>query len=213
MKHLITLVEGPGDVAAVPVLLRQLLRRAQAYDWQPADPMKVDGLGALRKRLTKFAEALRIKMNAGKCHGVLVLLDLDEGCPRAEALALAAAFAAFGLPYPVAVVFAHREYEEWLVASLPSIAPQVPLLPPGLLRTYAVEGKRGVKGWLTEQMPSGFIYKETTHQEEFTRYLDPDLAQECRSFRRLLSGLAEVITGAGQPDALRRGQATPLQPA
>ncbi len=210
MKYLTTLVEGPGDVAAVPVLLRQLLRRAQAYEWQPAEPMKVDGLGALRKRMTKFAEALRIKMNAGTCHGVLVLLDLDDGCPRAEAVALAADFAAFGLPYPVAVVFAHREYEEWLVASLPTIAPQTPLLSNDLTRDYAMESKRGVKGWLTAHMPSGCIYKETTHREEFTRHLDPDLAQECRSFRRLLGGMAEVLTGAGQLETLRRGLATPL---
>lgn len=210
MKYLTTLVEGPGDVAAMPVLLHQLLRRAHAYDWQAAEPMKVASLGALRKRLTSFAEALRIKMHDGKCHGVLVLLDSDDICPRTEAVALTASFAAFGLPYPVAVVFAHREYEEWLVASLPSIAPNTPLLPNNLTRDYAVEGKRGVKGWLTAQMPFGFIYKETTHQEEFTRHLDPDLAQECRSFRRLLGGMAEVLNGAGQPEAIRRGLATPL---
>lgn len=206
MNHLVTLVEGPGDVAAVPVLLRKLLSESQHYDWQPGDVMRVGELPMLRKKLAQYAEALRIKMNGGRCHGVLVLLDLDDGCPRNEAWALAAEFAAFGLPYPVGVVFAHREYEEWLVASLPTVAPQTPLLPSDLLRNYPAEGKRGVKEWPTAQMPYATIYKETIHQEEFTQYLDSTLAQECRSFRRLLNALQEILTHSATQV---RGLATP----
>ena len=137
MKQLIALVEGPGDLAAVPVLLRKLLQQANLFDWRPGDLMKVGELPALRKRLDKFAGALRIKMTSNQCHGVLVLLDLEDGCPRAEAWQLAAEFAAFGLPYPVAVVFAHRKYEEWLVASLPTIAPNSLSLANNLVRNYA----------------------------------------------------------------------------
>ena len=206
MKRLIVLVEGPGDVAAVPVLLRMVLQQANLFDWQPGDPMKVNGLTALRKRLPSFAEALRIKMNDNKCHGVLVLLDLEDGCPRAEAATLAAEFATYGLPYPISIVFAHREYEEWLVASLPTIAPCTSLLKDDLVRDYAIENKRGVKEWLTSKMPHGSIYKETTHQEEFTRNLDITLAQQCRSFQRLLHAVAELTN---PPLPLVRGSATP----
>ena len=167
MKQIITLVEGPGDAAAVPGLLRKLLKASGRYDWQPGGIMRVGELPKLRRNLPRTAEALRIKLRAGEGHAVLVLLDLDDGCPRAEALALAAELAAFGLPGPVAVVLAYREYEEWLVASLASIALATPLLPDELRRDYPVEGKRGVKEWLTRQMPAGFIYRETIHQEVF----------------------------------------------
>ena len=207
MKRLIALVEGPGDVAAVPVLLRMLLQQATLFEWQPGDPMKVNGLAHLRKRLPSFAEALRIKMHEGKCHGVLVLLDLEDGCPRDEARALAAEFAAYGLPYPVSIVFAHREYEEWLVASLPTIAPRTFLLANELVRDYPAESKRGVKEWLTSKMPRGAIYKETTHQEEFTRSLDATLAAQCRSFRRLVHALSELTNLA---TSQTRGSATPV---
>ena len=207
MRRLVTLVEGPGDMAAVPVLLHKLLRHNSVFDWQPGDSMRVGGLIPLRKRLSSFAETLRIKMHSGLCHGVLVLLDLEDGCPRDEAWALATEFASFGLPYPVCVVFAHREYEEWLVASLPTIAPQTQLLADGLTRNYPIEGKRGVKEWLTSNMPRGSIYKETTHQEEFTRSLDISLAQECRSFRRLVKAFDEVIN---QEAPCPRGVSSPL---
>ncbi|MET4104999.1 DUF4276 family protein [Hymenobacter sp. UYP22] len=209
MKRLIALVEGPGDVTAVPVLLRKLFQQNHDFDWMPGDPMKVGELPALRKKLRNFAEALRIKMNDGKCHGVLVLLDMEDGCPRDEAWALASDFAAFGLPYPVAVVFAYREYEEWLVASLPTIAPNVASLPNVLVRDYPIEGKRGVKEWLTRQMPAGTIYKETTDQASFTAYLNAELALECRSFQRLTKAVAEITRGNV---ATSRGVVSPTDP-
>jgi len=193
-RVIIPLVEGQGDVAAVPVLLRKLLKASGHYGWQPGPPMRVGGLLKLRQNLARTAEALRIKLRAGEGHAVLVLLDLDrDGCPRAEALALAAELAAFGLPGPVAVVLAYREYEEWLVASLPSIAPTTPLLPDALRRDYPAESKPGVKEWLTRQMPAGFIYRETIHQEAFSQHLSPELARECRSFQRLEHAIEELL--------------------
>ena len=193
MNHLLTLVEGQGDVSAVPVLLRKLLKARARYDWQPGPPLRVGDLRKLRSNFARTAEALRIKMRAGECHAVLVLLDLDDGCPRAEALQLAAGFAACNLPAPVAVVLAHREYEEWLVASLATIAPTTHLLPNDTRRDYPPEEKRGVKEWLTRQMPPNSIYRETIHQEAFSQHLDANLARECRSFRRLESALQELI--------------------
>lgn len=156
MKKIVALVEGPGDVSAVPVLLRKLLKQDAIYDWQPGDMMKVGELPRLRKRLADLAGALRNKMQEGGCHGALVLLDLDDAdnCPVTEARKLALEFSAFGLPYPVAIVFARREFEEWLVASLPSIAPATPLLPDDLHRDYPPEEKRNVKGWLEQHFPS-----------------------------------------------------------
>lgn len=209
MKRLIALVEGPGDMTAVPVLLRKLFQQNNIFNWMPGDPMRVGELSALKKRLRNFAEALRIKMNEGKCHGVLVLLDMEDGCPRDEAWALAAEFATFGLPCPVAVVFAHREYEEWLVASLPTIAPHVACFPDTLARDYPIEGKRGVKEWLTRQMPAGTIYKETTDQASFTAHLNTDLALECRSFQRLTKAIDEIIAGSATTS---RGVVSPIAP-
>ncbi len=210
MKQLVVWVEGKGDANAVPLLLKKLLYEDRVYDWQVAPPVEVGELPRLRKRLDNYAKATRIRMGLGQCHGLLVLLDLDDStaCPVSEARVLAAELAGHQLPYPVAVVFARREYEEWVVASLPSIAPNTSLLPNDAQRDYPPEEKRDVKGWLTGRMPSK--YRETIHQAEFTRHLDPVLAAECRSFRRLQNALSELLHHAALPDTDRRGVATPM---
>lgn len=210
MKKLVTLVEGEGDFDAVPVLLRKLFKRLGRFDWQPGDVVRVGELPKLRKNLERQVGALRVRMAQGTCHGALVLLDLDRGCPLHEATRLAAELASYGLPYPVAVVFAHREYEEWFVSSLDSIVPNFPtVFPNGARRDYPLESKPGVKEWLTRQMPLGKIYKETVQQRQFTEHLDPERARECRSFRRLLHALEELLTGAEEAEPTRRGMATP----
>ncbi len=206
MKHLAVWVEGAGDEAAVPILLNILLKQAaKRHEWHVAAPVKVGELPKVRKLLPRLVGDARNQMQQGKCHGILILLDLDDAtaCPVSTARILAAELAAFNLPYPVAVVFARREYEEWLVASLPTIAPQTPLLPDDLRRDYPPESKRGVKEWLGKH--SGSRYLERLHQAEFTRHLDPALAAECRSFRRLQSAVAELLAGT---DVLA-GVATP----
>jgi Domain of unknown function (DUF4276) len=210
MKRLTVWVEGPGDVDAVPILLKKLLPRPTGADgWIVEPPFKVGGLPKLHKELQRHISTVRIAMNADRCHGLLVLLDLDDAkdCPVAKALELAAVLASAGLPYAAAVVFARREYEEWLVASLPSIAPATNLLPDNLRRNYPAESKRGVKEWLNERGR----YSEALHQAELTKLLEPSLvAIECRSFRRLQSAIVELLTYADQPDVERRGRATPL---
>jgi hypothetical protein len=214
MKQLVTLVEGPGDIAAVPLLLKKLFPLLGMVDWNIAPPIKVGQLSSLLRASTWDSQMGRLRVQAqyGKCHGVLVLLDLDDAtaCPVTEAQNLAARLAAESLPIPVAVVFARREYEEWLVASLPSIAPNTNLLPNNLRRDYAPEGKRGVKEWLAKHLLNR-NYRETIHQAELTRHLDPTLAAECRSFRRLQSALAELAERAEWLPDTRYGQATPMR--
>ncbi len=215
--ELVALVEGEGDQAAVPVLLRRLLLACapphEAPYWQPAKlpPMTVGGLKDLYRRLDDHARTLRIQMTRGNCRGALVLLDLDDEpqCPKEEARKLAQAFGAYGLPYPVVVVFARREYEEWIVASLASIVAPLPLFPDKTTRRdYPAESKRDVKKWLEARTKPK--YKPTHHQAELTHHLDPALARECRSFQRLEHALEELIRLAALPASERRGAVTPV---
>lgn len=209
MRHLLVWVEGDGDQAAAPLLLRKLLNRTSRTDWHVPQPIKVGELPKLRKVLPRRAAEVGIKARAHTCHALLVLLDLDNAndCPVTEARALATELATYRLPVPVAVVLARREYEEWLVASLPSIASRTALLPDGLRRDYPPEGKRDVKGWLQAHMEVS--YKPPTHQPEFTRFLDPALAAECRSFRRLETALADLLALAEASPADQLGVVSP----
>ena len=205
MPKIMTLVEGPGDIDAVPGLLYNILhQRHQWWDWQVAPPKQVRGLGALKKRLDRLMIYSEREVEGG---GILILLDLDDGCPKTEALNLAQQIRSLNLSCPVAIVFACREYEAWFLASLSTIAKNTEILPTDLKYEGNVEAIRGVKGWLTRQMPPGRAYKETTHQKVFTNLMDLDLAYQCsRSFQRLCNAIEELVKLSLNA---QRGQVTP----
>ena len=195
MSQVLTLlVEGEGDALAVPGLVLRLLREAGHEAWTVKKPKIVGGVGTLRKRMDDLAAYLRTEQP----DGVLVLLDLDDGCPKQEAAKLAAEWRAHALPFPIAVVLAHREFEAWLLASLPTIARNVAELPNELTYDAEPEARRGVKKWLISQMPPGRGYKERLHQKAYAKHLDPTLAaKRSRSFRRLTTALAQLVQHAG----------------
>lgn len=195
MPAIVPIVEGDGDVEAVPVLVRALLAQQQAWGWTVARPKKAGGLNSLRSRLADF---LRYADGERDCGGILILIDLDDGCAREEALQLAAAARAVAITHPTAIVFACREYEAWFLASIETIAGNHDL-PAGLVYPGEVEARRGVKEWLRDQMPRGKTYKETIHQVRMTAQLDLGMAyQRSRSFRRLSHAIAELVQHAEQ---------------
>jgi hypothetical protein len=203
MPTLIPIVEGAGDMEAVPLLLRRILTARERWDWTVGQAKKAGGIGSFRKRAEEF---LRYAARESGCGGILILLDLDDGCASDEAHTLAGLARSLDLAVPVAVVLACREYEAWFLASLPALAGHDDL-PAGLVYSGPVEGPRGVKEWLTSQLPPGRAYKETIHQARFTARLDFDLArQHSRSFQRLWHAVDQVLEAAATG---RRGEVSP----
>jgi hypothetical protein len=197
-------VEGHGEVDAVPLLLRRILRHHQWWNWSVALPKRAGSLGRLRKRLDDF---IRYAHKEKDCKAILILLDLDDGCPAKEARDLAEQARKLNPRCPVAIVLAHREYETWFLASLDTIAGSHNL-PSDLTFEGNVEDKRGAKEWLTAQMPAGQAYKPAVEQASFTGLIDLDLAQQrSRSFRRLCHALEELIQAA--QDSQVQGRVTP----
>lgn len=142
-----------------------------------------------------------------ECGAILIVQDLDDGCPLHEARHLALQIQQRQLAVPVAVVLAHREYEAWFLASIETLAGHRGL-PAGLTYMGNVEDRRGAKEWLTKQMPPGRAYKETVDQVKFTQLIDFGVAQQrSRSFRRLSHAIEQVLTAAETP---QRGYVTPL---
>jgi Domain of unknown function (DUF4276) len=187
MTKVASIVEGDGEVAALPILLRRLSEwRATSNYVEVLTPIRVYKDRFLN-RPDEFSRHLQLA--AAKCEDmgwVLVLFDADDDCPAqkgAEVLARAQAI----IPHRrVAVVLANREYEAWFIAAAESLngvrgfkyldgkAPADP------------EGPRNAKGWMRDRMPAG--YGETTDQPAFTARFDLALAhQHSRSFRKLCS--------------------------
>ena len=119
MRALISLVEGEDDKDAIPTLLTKILHDLQQWNWYVGEIIIVRSLGKLHKNLATY---LTHAANKNNCAAVLIVLDSDDDCPVDMAYKLAEKIQSLGFPQPIAIVFAHREYEAWFLASLPTIA-------------------------------------------------------------------------------------------
>jgi len=118
-----SVVEGDGEVAALPKLLHRIATELDVLNLLTPTPMriprgKLTTNGGIERAVA--AEALRVP---GK-GGVLVLLDADDDCP-AEYAPILLARARHARPHKqVTVVLANREFEAWFLAAAPSLAGQ-----------------------------------------------------------------------------------------
>lgn len=187
---IIPIVEGHGEVAAVPILLRRIAEALEVYDARITTPIRIP-----RSQLMKPAELARaIKLavlKGGREGRVLLLLDADEGCPKDLGPQLLGQARSARPDIPVGVVLAKREFEAWFLGSLESLAPDFRVVPgKGLQRDP--EDISGAKERLGELL--GIYYSETIDQPAMTAKFDMDAAKEkCPSFEKCWRTVAELL--------------------
>jgi hypothetical protein len=200
MSLIVPVVEGPGDAAALPVLLRIILAQLHQHDIGVATPKNAHGSGNLYKPggLERFVQ---YACRTPECGGVLVVIDTDsdENCPKTLAPELAARARALRASKPIAVVLANREYEVWLLASIETIAGKPlkgsPGIGLGVVAPSDCEGLPSPKAWLERQFRPSTTYKETLHQAPMSAHVDPLIAAaRSRSFARLLNAVGQLTT-------------------
>lgn len=186
MMRISAIVEGHGEVRAVPILLRRLMT------WRPVNepveilpPIRVPRDRFLNKP-EEFHRYLQLaRQKAGPDGWILVLLDADDDCPAtkaAEVLARARKNVPAGR---LLVVLANREFEAWYIGAGRSLNGFRGLALAEADLSIDAEGPRDAKGWLVLRM-SGRRYGETTDQPAFASRMDPAEAHlRCRSFRKL----------------------------
>ena len=105
------IVEGYGEVQALPILLRRLRDQASAWDVEIKRPMRCNRSELVgQPKLEKMVKAARYQPD---CNTIFILFDGDRDCPaelgpRVHEWASAACG---GLPCEV--VMPHKEYEAW----------------------------------------------------------------------------------------------------
>ena len=181
--RLAAIVEGHGEVEAVPILIRRI-----AGEFDPATVVNVDPVlrvpaSCLRKNgeLERQVERAARKMQGRG--GILILIDCDwdGGCPAEEGPALVGRARSARSDIPISVVLAKKEYEAWFIAAAESLRGQRSL-PQGLLSDPSPEDIRGAKEWLSHQMPRGNRYSESTDQPALTAVFDMSMARRADSF-------------------------------
>ena len=81
----------------------------------------------------------------------------------------------------IAVILAKKEFEAWFLAAAESLRGRHGL-PLDLRSPQYPENIRGAKEWLSDKMPPGRSYAETTDQPAFTEVFDLNAARRADSF-------------------------------
>ena len=195
---LASIVEGDGEVRALPPLLQRIAARLAPSLLISIDKSWRIPRDILLKNDKRVKEALDVLALSVKGHGgILVLCDSDDDCPARMAPRLARRLSGLRSDVPISVVMAHREFEAWFLAAGSSCAGKV-----GLSAAMAdhpdPESPRDCKGRLSQFMAPGAPYRETLHQEALSRAFDIDIArQRSPSFAKLCREVVRLIGSTG----------------
>ena len=118
MTAVASIVEGDGEVAALPVLLRRL------GEWRTPDVVAhvLPPIRVYKDRFLNRAEEFsrHLKLAAAKCGDagwILILLDADDDCPAVKGAEILGKAKTVVPHRRVGVVLANREYEAWFIAA------------------------------------------------------------------------------------------------
>lgn len=193
MPTVCTVVEGHGEVEALPVLLRRVADELLDVPFIEVPRPFRQGRGSLVRPggIERAVELTRRRV--GGHGGVLVLLDADDDCPADMAPQLLARANAAAAGIRTAVVLATREYEGWFLAAADSLAGKRDL-DDALQRHPDPEQPRDAKGWLTHRMPAGRTYTETLDQAPLSAAMDLQKARDhAASFDVLVRRLESLL--------------------
>jgi len=162
------IVEGHGEVEAAHNLICRLSHELGLHlpwgiprRWPNLHQWEAKNSGGVRAG----AELVRTKDDAG---ALLILRDEDDNCPRELAPQIADRLRTLHLPFPVVYVLLHPEYEVLFLPCLDRMG-----FPAWDRESW--EARRGIKEWLSGQLPKGRAYKPTVSQLPMTRQIDLDV--------------------------------------
>lgn len=180
-----TIVEGHGEVKALPVLLRKM-----AEQWPAArqvnllPPIRVQRDRFLNREKEFCRHLMLAAAKAGDSGWILLLLDADDDCP-AELGPRIYQKAQKYIPHRrFSVVLANREFESWFIASAQAL---------NGVRGFCFQSRklveaevpRDAKGWIRKHMQDR-TYNEILDQPAFTAKMDLYQALAgSRSFQKL----------------------------
>lgn len=186
------IVEGHGEVAALPVLLRRIVAEIdpdRALDVRKPIRVKRQKV-ILAGQLERYAQLAA--RSSGDGGAVLVLLDADDDCPAELGPQLLDRTTA-ATRCPSAVVFALREFEAWFLAAADSLRGRRGL-PDNLATHPDPEAVRDAKGWIQQHRTDGFAYSPVADQPALAGIFDLPMARaHAASFDKLWRDIERLM--------------------
>lgn len=190
------MVEGDGEVRAVPELIRRI-----GYQLDPPvypevpEPVLVKRQQIVKQDyLERFMRLATLKLE-DRPGGVLLLIDAETDCPAELGPRLLGWAQASHPQTAIGVVLAKRMYEAWFLAAAESLRGRRDLRD-DLVAPDDPETTGGPKAWLREQMPPNRRYDEVRDMVALTAALDLELARtRSPSFDKCWRVIKALLTG------------------
>lgn len=165
--HIMPIVEGHGEVDAVPVLIRRIAAELGIMDLRVGRPIRCG-----RQRIVQEHKLTRVlELAARKVEwpgSILILLDAHSECPAELGPSLLRKAREQRRDLPIGVILAKQEYEAWFFAALSSLKDQG-RIPGEAERPIDAEAIQGAKEHLRGLMGR---YAETVDQPALTALFD-----------------------------------------
>jgi hypothetical protein len=194
MRYIAPIVEGHGEVEALPALIHRIAKQLGFRGILRVNPPIRVKSGSFLNIPEYFRRqvALAAAKAAQAAGVVLILLDCDDSCPATLGPDLLHRAQAVRPDVDVIVTLAYREYETWFLSAARSLR-DLRGLPHDIDPPEDPEAIRDAKGWLSVRMACG--YDPVTHQLEFTRKFDLDEARANTSFDHFYQNVRKVLEG------------------
>ena len=166
---IVTVVEGQGEVAALPIVLRRIAADFGHWDLDVPTPYRRTRSSLVRPGAIEDAVSA-VAHRVGPRGGVLVLLDADDDLPCQLGPELLGRARRARSDRRLSVVLAKSEFESWFLASASSLG-GCRDLPDPLAGPPDPEGIRDAKKWLSDRMV-GHPYKPTVDQAALAATFD-----------------------------------------
>lgn len=192
MSRIVAIVEGHGEVKALPILLRRIGEAQEPAEYvEVAQPIRVKRQKVLKSgELERAVKLASLQTSPGD--GILILLDADLDCPKELAPRILDRSRAAREDRRFRVVLAKTEFEAWFLAAARSLAGQRGL-DEDLEPPPDPEAIRDPKKWLSRKMPRNRAYRETLDQPALAAILDLDAARTAPSFDKLWRDVASLF--------------------
>jgi Domain of unknown function (DUF4276) len=192
MRRILPIVEGDGDMQAVPALIRRVAAAQGAHDLVVSPAQKRGELPKVLGRFEQYLQAALLEQSP-----ILWVMDYDcDACTNQteHVAALQARAKGIARQTPVEFVFMVQEFESLFLADERSTRQVFPDIPKDLGFPVDPESVRDAKGWLSKARPKGLAYKPTQHQAKMASQVDIDRLRSCSpSFVRFESAVTALL--------------------
>lgn len=194
MRNIGSIVEGHGEVEALPIVLRSILNQAGAFNVRVLPPHRSSRNRVVAKGPAEGADLQRLVRFQGNRVGfgglVVVLIDADDDDPDSVTSVLSGASAV--TTASVLPVVATREYEAWFLAAIEQLRAH-PDVEDHAEFPGDPEAPRDAKGEIGRRMNTA--YKEVLHQPAFSQFVGLSPSERSPRFRLLVEGVNSWLDG------------------